>query len=347
MNQLERALRAARKGQLDLAAYHLKRALGQQGALRPLPSTLFIEPTNACNLHCPTCPTGSGKMDRPKRMMRIDEFAAIIDQVRGYVSSINLWNYGEPFVNPEALDMVRYAVDAGIRVRTSTNGEFFTTVAFCRQLVQSGLHSLIVCLDGADQETLGKFRKGSSFEHIVQGVRRLMQARAELALPTPTVELQFILMRHNQHQRDSIKSIAEELKVDVFSEKTVGIPFNDVQFEALAREFLPDDLSLTRYRRDAQGQLTLDGEVQNRCHWLHRNAVINSDGTVVPCCHDLHSEFVMGNVFQESLRVIWKGARYKALRVQVERDRSSIPMCSGCPVDRVGISHKTDLGFTE
>jgi radical SAM protein with 4Fe4S-binding SPASM domain len=322
----------------------VRRALGQQGALRPLPSTLFIEPTNACNLHCPTCPTGSGKMDRPKRMMRIDEFAAIIDQVRGYVSRINLWNYGEPFVNPEALDMVRYATAAGMRVRTSTNGEFFATAAYCREVVHSGLHSLIVCLDGADQETLTKFRLGSNLERILQGLRLLMEARAELASPTPRVELQFILMRHNQHQRALIKSIAQELGVDVFSEKTVGIPYNDPQFEALARELLPDDLSLTRYRRDAQGQLTLDGEVQNRCHWLHRNTVINSDGTVVPCCYDLYSELVMGNVFQESLRAIWKGARYNALREQVERDRRSIPMCSGCPVDRLAISKKTDLG---
>ena len=311
--------------------------------MRPLPSTLFIEPTNACNLHCPTCPTGSGKMNRTKRMMRTYEFAGIIDQVRGYVSRINLWNYGEPFLNPDVLDMIRDAASAGIRVRTSTNGEFFTTAAFCRGVVLSGLHSVIVCLDGADQVTLSKFRRGSSFHRILQGLRRLMKARRELGSPTPKVELQFILMRHNQHQRALIKDIAQELGVDVFSEKTVGIPFNDPQFEAMARQFLPDDLSLTRYRLDAGGRLVLDGQVPNRCYWLQRNAVINSDGTVVPCCYDLYSEFVMGNVFEESLRAIWKGARYEALRTQIARDRKSIPMCNGCPVGRVAVSKKTDL----
>jgi len=275
--------------------------------------------------------------------MRAREFAGIIDQVRGYVNSVLLWNYGEPFLNRDLLDMIRYAAAAGIRVRTSTNGEFFTTEAFCRDLVESGLHSLIVCLDGADQETLSRFRRGSDFSRVLQGLRRLMQARTQLGSSLPKVELQFILTRHNQHQRALIKDIGQELGVDVFSEKTVGIPFNDPQFEAMAREFLPDDLSLTRYRLDAGGRLVLSGRVPNRCHWLQSHAVINSDGTVVPCCYDLYSEFVMGNVFQESLRTIWKGTRYEALRIQVARDRKSIPMCNGCPVDRVAISKETDL----
>jgi radical SAM protein with 4Fe4S-binding SPASM domain len=343
MNQLQRALRAARKGQFDLAGYHLRRALGQESALRPLPSELSIEPTNACNLHCPTCPTGSGKMNRAKRMMRLHEFAAIIDQVRGYVSSVELWSYGEPFLNRDLLEMIRYAPTAGIHVRTSTNAEFFETAEFCRDLVQSGLHHLIVCMDGADQETLSRFRKGSDFHRIFQGLHRLMQARTQLGSSLPKVELQFILMRHNQHQRALIKDIARELGMDVFSEKTVGIPFNDPEFEAMAREFLPDDLSLTRYRLDASGRLMLDGRVPNRCHRLQSHAVINSDGTVVPCCYDLYSEFVMGNVFQESLRTIWKGTSYEALRVQIARDRTSIPMCNACPVDRIAISKETDL----
>jgi len=344
MNRLQRAIRAARRGRLDLAGYHLRRALGQERALPPLPSELSIEPTNACNLHCPTCPAGSGKMNRAKRMMRLHEFAAIIDQVRGYVSSVELWGYGEPFLNPDLLEMIRYATTAGMRVRTSTNSEFFETAAFCQGVVQSGLQHLIVCLDGADQETLSKFRVGSDFHRILQGLQRLMQARTELGSPLPIVELQFILMKHNQHQRALIKDIAQELGVDVFSEKTVGIPFNDPQFEAMVHEFLPDDLSLTRYRLNAGGKLVLDGLVPNLCHWVNKRSVINSDGTVVPCCYDLYSEFVMGNVFQESLRTIWKGPRYEALRTQIARDRKSIPMCNGCPVERVAISKKTKLG---
>src|SRR4029079_18229354 len=42
------------------------------------PETAMIEPTNLCNLACPTCPTGTGKI-APLPAMTLGAFDAVLD----------------------------------------------------------------------------------------------------------------------------------------------------------------------------------------------------------------------------------------------------------------------------
>jgi len=273
-------------------------------------------------------------------MMRFEEYKRIIDQVKNKVIGIALWNYGEPFLNKELLQMIKYTVKAGIHVTVSTNGEFFNSFDFCKQVVQSGLHSLIICLDGANQETLSKYRVGSDFNTIIEGIRLLLKAREILGSKTPEVELQFIVMKHNEHQRNRMKHLARELGVDIYTEKTVGLDPNDPDFQSMAKELLPRDLSFSRFCILEDGSFGIKGQVPNHCSWVYHTTVINSDGTVVPCCYDLYSKYVMGNVFEESLEIIWKSDKYQNFRKIVNTDRKSIPMCNVCPIDRMPLKEK-------
>lgn len=74
-----------------------------------------------------------------------------------------------------------------------------------------------------------------------------MRQKKSLVSETPQIELQFILMKHNEHQRNYMKLLAKGLGVDIYSEKTVGIDYNDPEFQNMAKELLPSDLSLSRY----------------------------------------------------------------------------------------------------
>jgi len=214
---------------------------------------------------------------------------------------------------------------------------------FCRQLVQSGLQYLIICLDGTDQKTLSRYRRGSSFKKIEDGFKLINEAKKSLNSKTPTIELQFILMKHNEHQAKKIKQIARNLGADVYAEKTVGIDFNDPEFQQLAKNLLPKDLSWSRYRRGKSGQFLLKGKIPDSCSWVYQTAVINSDGTVVPCCYDLYSDHVMGNVFQEKLINIWRNKKYQAFRKQIKQKRKNIPICNSCSEGRFTIEKKDHI----
>jgi hypothetical protein len=115
------------------------------------PPILQIEPTNMCNLRCLTCATGTELMRRPEALMSFEMYRNIIDQVKNYVCLLVFWSWGEPFINKDAFRMIRYAKDRGILVHTSTNGHFFATKERARQVIESGLDSLIVAADGLDQ----------------------------------------------------------------------------------------------------------------------------------------------------------------------------------------------------
>ena len=333
----------ARDGRFDYILQKVTSHLGIINSFISKPSIIMIEPTNVCNLSCPTCPTGSGMMTRPKRMLSYDEFKGIINQVKGYAHRIVLWNYGEPFLNKELIPMIHYAADSGIFVETSTNGEFFRSREFCNNIVKSRLQKLIVCLDGADQETIVKFRRGSQFEQIVNGIKLMVGAKKDLNSKTPEIEFQFIVMKHNEHQKTYMKELADELGVDIYCEKTVGVDSSDPNFQSLAKELLPSDLSLSRFFQKKDGTFALKGEITNYCWRIFQSVVINSDGTVVPCCYDLYSKHVMGNVFEESLEKIWRNKRYNRFRRQLLMDRKAIPMCNICSEGRSEIRKRDNL----
>ena len=293
------------------------------------PTSLMIEPTNICNLKCPLCPTGLGVLNRAKRSMTFDEYKMIIDQVKGHVKEIVLWHYGEPFVNKHILAMIGYATQRKISIITSTNGHFFQSPEYCERVVRSGIQRIIVAIDGADQEAYEKFRVGGNFDKVIQGVKWLGEAKKKLKSKTPYIEMQFIVMKHNQHQKQQMKDLAQNLEVDYFIEKEVGIHPEDPTFFNMRDQFLPKEQEGWFYR-DENGFSQINGTVPNYCEWPYRYAVINSDGTVVPCSLDIHSDHIMGNVLKEDFLTIWRGKEYQSFRKQIRSDRKSIDMCRVC-----------------
>lgn len=293
------------------------------------PTSLMIEPTNMCNLKCPLCPTGLGVLNRVKRSMTIDEFKKIIDQVKGRVKEIVLWHYGEPFVNKKILEMIEYATKRKISIITSTNGHFFTSPEYCEKIVKSGIQRMIVAIDGADQEAYEKFRVGGNFEKVTQGVRWLVAAKKKLKSKTPYIEMQFIVMKHNQHQKQEMKNLATHLEVDYFIEKEVGLHGEDLTFFDMRDQFLPKEQD-GRFYLDEKGKPQINGIIPNFCEWPYRYSVINSDGNVVPCSLDMHSKHIMGNVFQEDFFKIWNNKKYQDFRNQLRLNRKDIDMCRVC-----------------
>jgi radical SAM protein with 4Fe4S-binding SPASM domain len=328
--------------------YNLFRRAWQKGlwkagfrrALPDRPSTLMVEPTNACNLHCPACPTGAGILNRPPRAMSGDEFGKILDQALappGYLRRVTLFNYGEPFLCKDLLRMVRYAADRGLETFTSTNGQFFGGEKIADEVVASGLTELLVCLDGADQETIRRYRKEANFDEILSGIRRILAARAKTGRATPIVELQFIVMKHNESQIERMRLIAAGLGVDRFIVKTVGINSAMPGFERLAEELLPADLSGSRYERRADGSFALKGEPGCGCEYVFSTLVVNSNGDVVPCCYDIHSEHVMGNLFRQPLAEVWLGEKFRDFRRRAGARREAVAICRHCPEGRAPI----------
>ena len=100
-----------------------RRRISKVNIRPPLPTYVAIDPVNICNLKCPLCPTGADNLKYKKNMMSFKTFTTIINKMPS-VASIDLFNWGEPFINSELCDMIHYATRRNIAVYIDTNFSF-------------------------------------------------------------------------------------------------------------------------------------------------------------------------------------------------------------------------------
>ena len=109
------------------------------------PTVLQVEPSTKCNLRCRVCPVTTG-MDRASGYMDSSLFQKIVDELSDYLFIIFFWDWGEPFLNIYAYEMINYAHARGIKVISSTNGHVFANRDHAREVVKSGLDVLVFSL---------------------------------------------------------------------------------------------------------------------------------------------------------------------------------------------------------
>jgi len=301
-----------------------------------LPYELMIEPTNICNLKCPLCPAGNGTLGRSQGVMKLEQFKGIIDELEDEVRRIVFWGFGEPFINKEAVDMIRYAASKRMFVLTSTNGMLLNDQALAGEIVSSGLQTLYVALDGLTQETLTKYRVGADIRDILMGVQRIRSERDKNGGKLPEIVLQFVVTQDNEHELPLVEEFYKKSGFDKWSIKNANImaTTDTPNFDSLAERYIPKKEQNARFERKEGGKLRIKGEVQNKCRKLFEQVMVNWDGTVVPCCWDPQSEHVLGDLKEERFTDIWFGDKYKNFREKVYKNRQEIQICCDCPTDR-------------
>ena len=120
-----------------------------------VPFTVSLEPTTACNLRCPECPSGLRAFTRPIGNLKEDFFKKTIDELHRELFYLIFYFQGEPYINPKFLDMVKYASDKGIYTATSTNGHFLNAEN-AKKTIESGLDRLITKRAGAASSYVGQ-----------------------------------------------------------------------------------------------------------------------------------------------------------------------------------------------
>jgi sulfatase maturation enzyme AslB (radical SAM superfamily) len=127
------------------------------------PTFYFVDPSTVCNLRCAFCPTGlhSGKIGTG--FMSLESYRTILKKICPYAKEINLYNYGEPFLNENLIDFISLTTEKKIKtvIHSNLNARLFDERE-ARAIVQSGLSELSVSLDGATQDTYERYRVGGN-----------------------------------------------------------------------------------------------------------------------------------------------------------------------------------------
>ena len=289
-----------------------------------LPFSVAIEPTTACNLRCPECPSGLRSFSRPTGNLKEDFFRKTIDELYKEVFYLTFYFQGEPYINPDFLDMVKYAQGKGIYTSTSTNAHFLNEEN-ARKTVESGLDRLIISIDGTTQETYEAYRKAGKLSNVIQGTKNILKWKKELKSKKPEVIFQFLVVKPNEHEIPELYKLAKELGVDKVKLKTAQM----YDFEN-GNPLIPSIGRYSRYAQQPDGTYKIKNLLKNECWKLWHSCVITWDGVVVPCCFDKDAEHKMGDLKEGSFKEIWRGAAYSAFRKQLLKGRDQIDICTNC-----------------
>jgi len=289
-----------------------------------LPMTISIEPTTACNLRCPECPSGLRAFSRPTGNLKQDFFRRTIDELHKQLIYLIFYFQGEPYINPGFLDMVKYAKDKGIYTITSTNGHFLNDDN-AKKTIESGLDRMIISVDGTTQETYENYRKEGNLEAVLQGARNIVKWKKKMNSSTPHTIFQFLVVKPNEHQIDEIYKLAEEIGIDEVKLKTAQV----YEYEK-GNDLIPTIEKYSRYKKNKDGTYSVKNKLLNHCWKLWHACVITWDGLVVPCCFDKDAQHRLGDMKDKSFKEIWQGDDYDKFRMQLLKGRDQIDICKNC-----------------
>lgn len=293
-------------------------------AIKGMPVSLSIEPTTACNLRCPECPSGLRSFTRPTGKLNQPLFQKAIDELYPWLMNLTFYFQGEPYLNPDFLDMVTYANQHQIYTMTSTNAHFLDEIT-AKKTIQSGLKRLIISIDGLTQETYSDYRKSGELEKVLNGTREIIQWKKAYRSMTPHVVWQFLVTGKNEHEIPSLKRLAKSYGVDEVKLKTIQV----YDYEH-GSPLIPSNNKYSRYYKTKEGKYAIKNNLENNCWKMWHSAVITWEGKVLPCCFDKDGQYVLGNLNNQTFRELWTGTDYNKFREKLFISRSEIEICKNC-----------------
>lgn len=289
-----------------------------------LPFALSIEPTTACNLSCPACPSGLKSFSRPTGKIDLAFHDKVVHSLKRSVFYINYYFQGEPFLHPQFLQLIATAKAAKIYTATSTNGHFISENK-AKEIVASGLDRLIISIDGITQATYETYRVDGELAKVITATKALVSAKKELRSATPHLIFQCLVLKTNEDQIAAITTLAKSLGVN-------DVRFKSAQFYDFenGNELMPTTTKYSRYVRKKDGTYRVKFHGGNHCWRMWSSSVITWDGKIVPCCFDKDAHHSMGDITNKSFETLWNGTRYTQFRKQILTNRNDIEMCTNC-----------------
>jgi MoaA/NifB/PqqE/SkfB family radical SAM enzyme len=192
-------------------------------ANRPhLPVEPVVETSVKCNIRCPNtaCIPNNNSLlkTRDADSLGTDTLRSVADQLSTSLETIHFYNYGEPFLNRRAEEMLLYLREKcpGALIVTSTNAIPLSNPSRAEKVVAAGLDRVIVTISGVTQEVYGRYHATGKCEQALAGVKNLCDAKRRNGRTLPAVILRYLVFHWNDSdaQIDGVIALAEEYGVD-------------------------------------------------------------------------------------------------------------------------------------
>lgn len=267
----------------------------------------YVEITNVCNLSCAFCP----KTKRAPRTMTAEEFARILDRLRGHVSYVYLHVMGEPLLHPQLADLMALAEVRGMKICITTNGTLLRKRAE-ELLAAKNLHKISVSLHSFE---------GNS--RAISEERTYLKEVWDFAVRASGRGVIVALRLWNEGGAETLNGGI----LDFLREKLGAADWPETRGGSFK---LAERLYLERAQKFDWPDLDANEADTQFCYALRDQLGVLADGTVVPCCLDHEGDIALGNLFEEELDTILNNTRARGLRDGFSRRQPTEELCRRC-----------------
>lgn len=273
----------------------------------------LIEAVSACNLRCPSCPSGNmPDAKRPKGAMTPALLAEILDKIEAETERpyIYLYNWGEPLLNPDLPELVRMVKDKGFQCGISSN---LNRSRDFKEILAQGLDWFRVSMSGFNQETYSRTHRGGDVETVKENMARLSEAARSLG---SCAELDVFYHKYLHNMGEDYRSIESYCEKLGFSLTALWAYFNPAELllayfgGSLDRSEHPV-LDILAVKPEEAREICLAGP-QAECRIRRTETNINADGSVALCCAQYDASHFIADNFLDVGREELKKRKFAA-----------------------------------
>ncbi len=185
---------------------------------------VHLELTHRCNAACPMCARnihgGALNPDMPLSELSLADIKAILlpDFIARLKRIYACGNYGDPIVARECIEVFRYLREHGpeLNLCLHSNGsarrpDWWRELA---QIMKEGPHYLRFGIDGLE-DTNHLYRRGTDWKTVMRSAETFIEAGGH-------AEWDFLVFRHNEHQVESARKLAQDMGFKQFFVRKTG-----------------------------------------------------------------------------------------------------------------------------
>jgi len=285
------------------------------------PNHIALEASTACQLKCPSCSNAKGLIAKTlgTGFLKFNSFTKLINE-NPWIRSIELSNYGEIFLNPDLLKIIKYGYKKKL-ILLANNGVNLNTVSddILEALVKYKFISMTCSIDGVTQKSYSIYRRKGNFEKVINNIKKLISYKNKYNSEFPHLRWQFIIFGHNIQELQAARQMANDLNMEFVLKSSWDETFSPVKKK---------DLTKIKSRR----KRFFKWRRENICRMLWEGPQINFDGRVLGCCRNVKSDF--GNAFTDGLINCLNNERINYARYMLlgkKEGRDDIP-CTTCNI---------------
>ena len=265
---------------------------------------IYIEITNICNLSCSFC----SKHHRENKMLSLDEFNSIIQDVKQYTKYIYLHVQGEPLTHPDFNKILHICDENDMQVQLVTNGTFL--YKYLDIYSHPSLRKISISLQSIEYQAV-------NLEDYMHTLITFIDYSA--TFKHPIVEVRF--WRNDQYDLPKTKKC-----MDILNEKyTLSLTERNNHYRIKENIYVDFDNMFSWPDLE-----NMPLEKNGTCLGAKTQIAILSNGDVVPCCLDTDAHVLLGNIFKNDLNTILKDKPYKKLVKEFNDHKIENPFCLRC-----------------